>query len=58
MPQEYVSTSKAAVKTMAEKLAQSKCENLTGDEPVVKPRIYEKADKVVIIENFSGNFTM
>ena len=66
MPQEYVSTSKAAVKTMAEKLSNSNCLNSDGGDSVQsfnslaskQSRVYEKAEKVVIIENFSGNFTM
>ena len=84
MPQEYISSSKVAVKGMAERLqcagqkneAPSVLKNQrekvpssvsggdgtmiqsTSNSDQIRGLSYEKAEKIVIIENFSGNFHM
>ena len=71
MPEEYVSSSKASVKSMADKLQGPSCakdaqkfakKNLRENSANFAQQIYnviQNSDKIVIIEHFHGNnFTM
>lgn len=66
MPQEYVSTSKASITGMANRLVgigasgeRAECEATIVDKPKPQHYVFEKSDKIVIVENVTcTNFSI